>query len=190
MAVSETCKYRYRLDANDVLVEVDARWLAFARENGAMGLNRDAVLGRSIWEFIKGETVIAIYKAIHERVRRDADSAVFPFRCDSPNLRRYMRMTITPGRHGELLYETVMERAIPQRPLAMLDAQRPRSAQSLDVCSCCKRAMLEGIGWLDLEDVSFRLGLLEAASVPEVRHALCPRCANAIHNSSNGSDVA
>ena len=44
------------------------------------------------------------------------------------------------------------------------------------MCSCCTRALLEPIGWLDIEQVSFKLRLFETRKVPEIRYTVCPDC--------------
>ena len=181
-------KYRYRVDAADLLVWVDELWLAFARENGAAGLIRESVLGRSLWDFVVGDELCRLYMEIHARVRSSGLPAVLPFRCDSPSLQRHMRLTITRGDQGQLEYESLLVRAVPQRNSELLDSKRQRSTTTLTICSCCKRALLEPDEWLDLEDVSIRLQLFEAPQVPELRHTICPPCADALRNlSDNGS---
>ncbi len=75
----ETQYYRYCIDANDRLIEVDELWLAFARENGAERLTEAAVLGRSLWDFVEGEAIRAVYEDIHQRLRSCGKSAAFFF---------------------------------------------------------------------------------------------------------------
>lgn len=186
----ETQYYRYRVNADDQLVGVDALWLAFARENGAADLTQLSVLGRSLWDFVEGEAIRAVYSDIHARVRSGGKSAAFYFRCDSPLLKRHMRMTISPGEAGQLIYESQVVWTEPQRNLALLDADQPRSKSFLTICSCCKKAMLEPVGWQDIESVSRSLGILEMGKVPQLRHTICPVCSDTLSNSIVNSDVA
>ena len=189
MAV-EIPRYRYRVDAADVLIWVDALWLAFARENGAAELTENLVLGRSLWEFVADDETCRLYRAIHARVRSSGKTVVLPFRCDSASLQRYMRLTITRDNQGQLTYESLLVRAVPQRPLQVLESTRTRSDAYLTMCSCCKRALLEPVGWLDVEDVSVRLRLLEAPKVPQLRHTICPECADTLKNASDNGNAA
>jgi hypothetical protein len=187
MAVA-TSKYRYRVDAADLVVWVDSLWLAFARENGAAELTEQAVLGRPLWDFVEGEETRKLYREIHARVRSRVKSVVLPFRCDSPSLLRHMRMTITREDAGRLMYESLLIRVEPRRRLGMLDSQQPLSNSFVTMCSFCKRGLLESAGWLEVEDLCVRLQLFEAAKAPRLRHTVCPDCCHAVrHTLDNGN---
>lgn len=123
----ESSKCHYRVDATDVLRWVDDWWLAFARENGAPELTEQHTLGHSLWEFIADCATRELYQEIHSRVRSSCRTVVLPFRCDSPTLRRHMRLTIKLGDSGQLLYEGVLTRAEPCSSLEVLDPSFPRS---------------------------------------------------------------
>jgi hypothetical protein len=182
--------YRYRVDADDVLVWADEWWIAFAQENGASQLVKKSFLGRPLWDFVVGEEICQLYAAIHARVRISGKRVVLPFRCDSPSLQRHMRLTITREDSGQLLYESVLLRALPQRYLGVLDSNLPRSNAFLTLCSCCKQALLEPSGWIDIEDIAVRLKLLESQSVPELRHTICPTCVDTMQNSIDNGNAA
>lgn len=182
--------YRYRVDADDLLVWVDEWWIAFAQENGASRLVEETILGRPLWDFVAGDEICRLYAAIHARVRASGKQVILPFRCDSPSLQRHMRLTITREDAGQLLYECLLLRAEPQRYLGVLDSERPRSQSFLTLCSCCKQGMLEPSGWIDLEDIAVRLKLFESPNVPELRHTICPACADTIQNSIDNGNAA
>ena len=186
----ETQTYRYRVDAADLIVWVDRLWLAFAKENGAPELSEEFVLGRSLWDFVAGDETRRLFSEIHSRVRSSHHRVVLPFRCDSPSLQRHMRLTITEEADGRLMYESVMLRAVPQRTLDILDSSRTRSAGLLTMCSCCKRALLEPLGWLEVEDVSARLRVFETREAPQLRYSICPDCTDAMNNSSGNGNAA
>jgi hypothetical protein len=187
---AETPKYRYRVDAADVILSANPFWFAFAQENGAAELTERSVLGQSLWNFVEGEAVRRLYREIHARVRVSGRRVVLPFRCDSPLLRRHMRLTITREDEGALLYECILVRAEPQRRLAVLDAEQPRSDAFLTICSCCKRALLEPVGWLDVEDIAARLKLFETQRVPRLHHVICPSCTHALREASDNGNAA
>jgi hypothetical protein len=183
-----TC--RYRVDEADLLVSVDDIWLAFAAENGAAELDEASVLGRPLWEFVAGDETRRLYSEMHTRVRQKKTPVVLPFRCDSPSLRRHMQLTISAWDADQLTYESVLLRVEPQRPLGIFDSMRPRSNSILTVCSCCKRALLEPAGWLDVEEVSTKLRLFETQKVPDLRYAVCPNCTKLIGETSSNGNIA
>ena len=187
---ADALRYRYRVSASDVLLWVNDAWLAFAQENGAAGLVRDSVLQRSLWDFVAGEALQKLYMEIHTRVRSSGTPAVLPFRCDSASLQRHMRLTITRENAGQLAYDCILVRAVPQRRLDVLGTTRPRSTKYLTICSCCKRALLEPRGWLDLEEVCLRLRVFEAKEVPQLRHTVCQACVKVLAGTPDNGNAS
>ena len=148
----------------------------FAQENGAGDLTEDTVLGRPLWDFISGDATRLFYRELHDRIRRSKETIIVPFRCDSPSLQRSMRLTIRYDGDGRLLYESEILRVQPQSRLRVIDPSEPRSGSFLTVCSCCRRALLETVGWLDLFDISVRLKLYQCDAIPHLRYTICPDC--------------
>ncbi len=183
-------RYRYRVDVADVLTWVDSWWLAFARENGAAELKPETVLGRSLWEFVAGEETRRLFRIIHDRIRTSGAPMVLPFRCDSPCLKRQMRLTITAERAGQLLYDSVLLAVEPQVEHRVLQVDQPRSEAFLTMCSCCKRSLLEPLGWLDLDEISTRLRLFESPKVPQIRYEICPDCAAVVARPGGANPAA
>jgi hypothetical protein len=171
---------RYRIDSADQIIWADEWWFAFARENGSAELTEEEVLGRPLWDFVSGEVTREVYKDIHARVRRTGNAVVIPFRCDSPSVRRHMQLTITAEEAGNLMYDSLLLRAEPRRWLGVLESKRPRSRSNLRMCSCCKRAFLESMGWLEVEDAYIQLRLFETQEAPELQYTVCPKCREAI----------
>lgn len=184
-------RYRYTIDRQDIITSVCPLWLAFARENGAPQLSQDAVVGQSLWQFIEGNETREMYQAILQHVRRDNTTSVISFRCDSPTLRRYMRLEFTPEADGSVQLDGVLERVEHTTPFNLLEKSFPRSPQLLTFCSCCKRILLETCGWLELDDVEKRQQLQGKQLAPRMRHSVCPDCLAAVsanikpHNPGN-----
>lgn len=168
--------YRYRVDSDDRIVWVDARWLAFAQENGAPDLTRERVLGQSLWRYIAGDVTCEVYRRMHREVRLRGRTIVAPFRCDSPSLRREMQLTILPEDSGQLLYEGMVLLSAPCPPVSVLDSALRRSQSLLTMCSCCKRVLIEPDGWLGMNEASVRLKVLNAAMPPQLKYEVCPGC--------------
>ncbi len=171
-------------------MHVSPLWLSFAQENGAPGLNEDAVIGRPLWEFIADEPTRDLYERIHVRARKTAKPVVVAYRCDSPSLRREMRLTISPAENGELSYSSVLLRAVPQGPIRVLDSGLRGTGSFVTMCSCCKRSLIEPHGWVDLEDVSLRLRVLGKARLPGLRYTVCPECVSIAQDRDGNGDAA
>lgn len=175
-----TENYRYCIDEIDRILWVSELWLAFAQENGAPELTASHVVGKSLWDFVAVEQLRELYSAVHAKVREQGQPALIQFRCDSPWLRRHMRMTIRCLGSGHLMYTCVLLRTEPQDQLNLIDAQQPHSDEWVTLCSVCKRGLLESVGWLEATDFATRLRLFERSKLPQVRHKLCPNCAKSL----------
>ncbi len=166
---------RYRLDAYDRIRSVSEDWLAFARRNGAAHLD-ESVVGQSIWRFIDGRETRELYRLLFERVRDWGTPVSFPLRCDSPEQRRYLTLTIQPAEQEglELQTETVREEPRPAVPLfeTLLGAE----GDQLTVCSWCKRVLVNGEAWVEAEEAIERLDLFGDAPMPNISYGICPAC--------------
>jgi hypothetical protein len=169
--------YQYRVDAVDRLVWVDPWWLAFARENGASELTAETVLGQSLWDFIADSSTRQLYQGIHQRLRQRGRPATLPFRCDSPTVRREMRLTITCESSDQLHYESTLLSVEPITTQKFIDPLARRSASQITMCSCCKQCLIESHGWLEPDTVARFSRIFEAEPLPPIRYALCPKCA-------------
>jgi len=165
---------RYELDREDRIRSVNEDWHAFARENEAEHL-MDAVLGTSIWDWLAGMEVRHLYSLLFSRVRSARRTARLPFRCDSPDLRRFMELEIVALPDGGLRCIARLERAEPRPPVRLLDSRVARSKDALAICSWCKRVRVDPDLWLEIEDATSRLRLLEDPP-PAITHGICSDC--------------
>jgi hypothetical protein len=164
--------FEYGIDAGDRLVWVDGAWRRFATENSAADLPERAV-GRPLWDSIAGTEVREIYKAIFARVRQQR-TVEFPFRCDAPDLLRFMRMRITPEEEGAIRFLTWIEREEVRSRVAFFEPATPRTAEMLLVCAWCKR--VKAGDWHDVEAAIQRLRLFDEPLLPQISHGICERC--------------
>ena len=184
----------YRVDRHDVITRVNAAWRAFAAENGARSLAARAV-GTSLWAHVEGAETRALYAGVHAAVRRSGRPVTLPFRCDGPEERRWMELTVRPlgGGNLQVVSALVQRAASPRVPL--LDPAEPRGAGQFVMCSWCKRVRVDGDGaaggaagagarptddgygagpWVDV--VGLPAGR-PGAGLPRVVHDACPDCA-------------
>lgn len=165
-------------------------WRAFAQDNGAAQLAAEPLVGRSLFDFIGGDAVKASYTRLHEKlVARPQRKVSFAFRCDAPETRRDMLMSMSAiaGDAGQplILYQSQLlrEESRPAIPLFRALGQTRRSAGSgvkpvVVLCSYCQRVAwpagidTSGAEWIAPEVHYARGGSAEA----DVSHGVCPPC--------------
>jgi hypothetical protein len=170
----------HRIDASDRLCFVNEAWLAFARENGAIGLDPESVLGRPIWDFIEGREVSYLFRALLREVRNQRRGMSLPFRCDAPATRREMELELVPLHAGVIEFRSHLERGTSRAPVMLLDGAVARASWHVPICSWCKRVEVSGGAWEDTETAARALGLLSSETAPRLMHTICPDCLAAI----------
>ena len=108
--------------------------------------------------------------------RRQQSPLSIPLRCDAPELRRHLELTVVPEADGNLTIRSCTLRTEPREPVPLLDAQSERSNEFITICSWCKKVEVEG-EWCEVEEAVDRLGLL--VEVPHLTHGMCLPCRDA-----------
>ena len=90
MAKIRTQSARYRIEPDLRIGWTSPNWDRFACENGAPELVGGTVLGHSLLDFVQGAEAKAIYDSILKRVQETRVEVDLAFRCDSPDVRRFM----------------------------------------------------------------------------------------------------
>lgn len=104
----------YAIDHEDRLVHVDKAWIRFAEENDAgSSLGPDSVIGQSLWNFVRVATLQSIYRQLIEAVCSSRHQLEFDFRCDSPEMRRYMHVTMIPRGENVVQFCSQMKAIVP-----------------------------------------------------------------------------
>ncbi len=176
MASEAPSSFEYGVDEKDTIRSISDSWIDFARTNGAPQLTRDTVIGRSLWEYVAGDTTRDLYEVIFAQVRRRREERVVPFRCDSPERFRFMQLVVAPagGAGLELRGILIREQARPYVPI--LDRLKPRSPGSLPMCSVCLRVQILGTQWVEAADAVERLDLFDSARLPSLDYQVCADC--------------
>ncbi|MFN0113127.1 MAG: hypothetical protein ACKVPY_00465 [Paracoccaceae bacterium] len=91
------------LDEGDRLLCVGGDWDAFAEENGGADCTGANVAGKHYFSGIEGFETRSFLNAATFAVRDRKRQFVMDYRCDSPVIRRFMRLTVSPLRHNRLL---------------------------------------------------------------------------------------
>jgi hypothetical protein len=180
----------YTIDEADHIIDVSDSWVEFARENGAPELSREAVVGRLLWPFIVGDETRRLYQILLATARANDTAIILPFRCDSPTVRREMRLIITPLHAGRVRLDGLLVAATPRPFLAVLDPAVPRSDVLLPICGSCRRVSVDPGDWVELEEVVVRMGLFTEPRPPALAESLCPACLTLLCGAVGGNDAA
>lgn len=159
------------IDADDRITAVNEAWRAFASDNDA-GELADLVVGRRLWDFVKGPSVVAAWRMVIAHSRDTGRTITVPYRCDAPRMRRLHSMRVTA------MADRVVEfasRIVEQEPRDTV--QEPVAPRDEDVvmCAWCKRIRLPTTDWCELESASPHLGLTQDPP-PSISHGMCPQC--------------
>jgi hypothetical protein len=168
--------YAYSIDADDAVASVSDAWLEFARNNRAPELTRDYVVGQTLWRFIAGRETRRLYEELFARVRVFHKPIEIPFRCDSPDRFRFMRLILGSASQDSIKCEGILIREQERPFFSILDRAFPRTKASLPMCSLCKRILVFGARWVEPQDAIRELDLFDSASPPEIEYLICDDC--------------
>lgn len=170
---------RYGVDGSDIIRWISEEWLLFARENDANDLGTDSVVGQPLWKFVAGNDTQHLYQLLFAKAREKNIHLSVPFRCDSPEIRKYMRLQIEPADDESLEIAAELIREETRDPVPLLDANQARSSELLTMCSWCMHVSTGEGCWLEVEDAIEQLGLF-AETLPGLTHGACPACVDSI----------
>lgn len=173
-AIRKATETTYQLDAELAIAALDDAWSQFATENGAPDLVAPNPLRKPILSFIADPTTRQIYQDVFATARsRGAIS--FPLRCDSPSLRRYLRLSVAATEDNGFLIRSTVLRLEAREAVSLLQPTDRRSDEFLRGCSWCKRFDVRG-RWEEVEVAIEQLRLFEAERPPQISHGMCESC--------------
>lgn len=167
--------YTYSINGADLIQSVDEPWLRFARENGALELTREAVIGKSLWECISGSDTQNFYRAVFHRVRSKKIEVTLPFRCDSLELLRFMELHLHPGSDDSVTLCGRLLRQEQRDYVPLINSFLSRDDQRFTMCSLCKRVNAFG-DWIEPEEAVKRFHVFETAHEPQLEQGVCNQC--------------
>jgi hypothetical protein len=169
--------FKYRVDGNDILLEVSENWQSFSDENsGGEACFPRNVIGSSLWRHICEWETKQLYQTILERVRMNNQRACFPFRCDSPDKRRFLNLLVIPMERNCINFESRILKTESREPVALLSGEVKRSEELLRICSMCKKIAISDTEWVEVETAVRTLGLFERVLMPRFTHGVCQSC--------------
>ncbi|MBM3545956.1 MAG: hypothetical protein FJX54_03300 [Alphaproteobacteria bacterium] len=168
----------------------ERNWRHFARENGGKSIADPAqIIGRPIMTFVEGEEVAGAYSGYLGRMfSGDLPRVSFRFRCDAPDMRRDLWMSISPiGRDGHVsgaLFQSVTLNEQSRPPIGLFDFEYARANLAkasllpiVSICSYCQSVSMRGRSDEDREwttpEAYYRAG---GPSQARLSHGICPAC--------------
>ena len=162
-------------------------WTQALQPHGSNAWSGDRVIGRSLFEAMHGAEVPGAYRAIHARVATgERPHVAFEMRCDAPDVRRLLRMSISavrePGRPPAVLYHSQVLSAVARPWMSLFEPERIVEMVRRDaglpivrICSICHLVAQSGEdrpAWVTAE------AYYQSGGEADVRvsHGLCPDC--------------
>jgi hypothetical protein len=168
----------YSIDRSGRLARVNRAWDEFALASGTPELVGRQPLGSLLLEHISDRTTRLIYRYLFARVRQTGRPAKFRCRCDGPDTRRLIELSVYLGEDTllEVRVLTVREESRPN--VAMLEHLQLRSEEHITVCSWCNRVEAWPDHWVAVEEAVAGIELLAQSPLPALTHGICHDCAN------------
>lgn len=137
------------------------------------------LLNCRLWDLLPDGNQTDVYQALLRWVREGGQAVSFHFRCDEPETRRLLRMTIEPLPKGGARFISQPLEAGPQSPIEFFHRHRlPRA--DVVVCRVCGAIKAEGL-WMEphraLESLRVFSEDLDFRTWP----CTCPSCRTADH---------
>jgi hypothetical protein len=171
----------YRIDVRDIIVSVSQNWESFALDNAwGCELSPKNVVGHLLWDFIQDIETRHLYKEVFQRVRAGRPIGPIPFRCDSPQERRFLELFLSLLPDGQVEITSTIVKTERRDPIRLLDKDMPRSSDFIRICSMCKKISTFHNKWVEIEEGLAQLRPFEACEMPKLTHGLCPDCYKAI----------
>ena len=172
----DTREFIHCTHADGRICYVNDAWLVFAAENG-WNISVSQVLGSMLMQQIADAETRHVYKLLIDSAAKRGRKVHFNFRCDSPDYRRLMEMSINYDRTLDLVeYRSRVIKLEEREPVKLMDTSIiNRSGEALKVCGWCK-AVWVNQAWMEVEKAVEQLGILETTILPPISHGICLSC--------------
>ena len=132
--------YSHKVDAKGIIVNVSDNWQSFAEENlGVSTCLPKNVIGTHLFDHIQDPETKHLYELIMHKVRKYRRNAMISFRCDAPDKRRYLELTVIPLKDGSLEFKSQIIRTELREFVELMRSDIERSEEYLKICSMCKK---------------------------------------------------
>lgn len=176
----------YWIDSVNVIRRVDEDWdRSMDPDSWTDRAASNGIIGKSLFDFISDDVTRMYIAAMVESVRVLPKTLFRPYRCDTPELKRFMMMTVTPEDDGLIRVSHALLRSEPMakkaffQALSYAESSKSTAFQSkmaiLGIgfirCSLCNRICQVGQNdWLEAD------ALTVTNEAIRVVYGLCPDC--------------
>jgi hypothetical protein len=171
--------FAYTVDGENRLTAVSSNWDDFLRANEGLPTSASAaVIGRSLFDFISGPETIHLYHLLLQNVRSTGKTATVLFNCDSPALRRRLRLSMIRGIAGGVVFRSTVLSIVAREPVELLETGAS-AGEVVTICSFCKKLALPENRWVEPEAFLRETAYFTMARPPRLTHGVCPACYSA-----------
>jgi hypothetical protein len=168
----------YELDAENRIYHIEGEWDEFLSSNSSTeqthnSLCMQEVLGTRIESHIHDDMTRMLIKTVIASVRQSKQEKSISYRCDSPDLKRFMKMLIEPLMRDAVRLSHAFLRAEPLDPPVYIRPASKRATKVNARCSICNRIEVDRT-WLEPDEACQASG----ESSFEVSYKVCPVCLN------------
>ncbi len=181
----------YWLDDDNIIRRVDDHWdQAMDSQNWSDRASANRIVGKLLSEFICDDVTRMYVATMIESVRVIPHTSFRPYRCDTPDMKRFMQMIITPEENGWIRVSHQLLRTEPLRkPVTFTTTpqisplRQLKNNQTINFvrCSICNRLQRYGNWDHSWHEVDFFAIPGHASEEPlKVLHSVCPDCLHEI----------
>lgn len=145
----------YFLDTEDRIVSVTGNWDDFAINNGGEDLLAESIKGQSIWDFITGDPTRMWFDVLLQKAKLRKEAVERPYRCDSPDLKRFMKMRIYYEQDHLVIENYLLGTEVKDKPSYITGLTNNAQLNRLNThfrCSACGRIRFSGY-WQEPGDI-------------------------------------
>ncbi|MCB0210732.1 MAG: hypothetical protein KDJ52_15440 [Anaerolineae bacterium] len=163
----------YWLNQVDEIVDVNDEWNAFALDNDGDTVVREKVIGKPLFSFIMGESTRLFVDNLLQRARLRYQETHKFYRCDSPDIKRFMEMRIIPEDKNILRLEhTIIRREVMSPPVYY--RYSPTINYPYRRCSICNKVLHRAV-WCEGGEL-VGTGPQAPIDAIDVIYHVCPTC--------------
>lgn len=179
---------KYWIDAEDRLIKVSETWDTFAENNDGRAVVSEAVIGKRLWQFVTGDITRMWVETVINRARFLNQPIEKEYRCDSPDEKRYMQMSIVPEENEVLcvVHKLLKTEKLPTK--ICFEGKRVAKPGYVQRCSICNRLHIDN-AWREV-DLAVKERYIDAPGPVIVFYGVCDECVAALPRLQGVASVA
>jgi hypothetical protein len=169
---TDSWQIEYLLDERDQIISTGGDWDAFASQNDAPELRDEKLMGHHLLDFVSGRVTRSYIQVLIEQVRKTGRSLALEYRCDAPEVRRFMQMKVSPSLNNGIRFQSRVLRLETRETPVTFYRPVERIRGCYNRCSMCNRIKVAEV-WGEAESL---LPQQEFKKGVAVIYGICPGC--------------